>query len=79
MRGLRDHRQENIRQRSVQEVQQEYKVVHPKKIKIPKYIIILVRDLKYPTTVLNTSRPTKMRTKDKKDLIAIIIQTEEIK
>ena len=42
-------------------------------------IIVLIRDLKYPTTVLNTSRPTALSTEDRKNLTMVMIQTEEIK
>ena len=45
----------------------------------PEEIIVLVRDLKYPTTVLNTSRPTSLLSEDEKYPIMVIIQTEEIK
>ena len=39
-------------------------------------IIALVRDLKDPTIVLNASRSTALSTKDEKDLIIVMIQTE---
>ena len=42
----------------------------------PEYIIVLVRDLKDLTTILNTSRPTEISTEEKKDLIMVMIQTE---
>ena len=45
----------------------------------PEYTIVLVRDLKYPTKVLDTLRPTALSTEDEKYPIMIIIQTEEIK
>ena len=36
-------------------------------------------DLKYPATVINTSRPTALSAEDEKYPIMVIIQTEEIK
>ena len=45
----------------------------------PEEIFILVRDLKDPTTFFKTSRTTALSTEDKKDLIMLMIQTEEIK
>ena len=45
----------------------------------PEDIIVLVRDLKDPTIVLNKSRPTALSSEDKKDGIMVMIQTEEIK
>ena len=45
----------------------------------PKEIIILVRYLKYPTTVLNTSITTVVSAEKEKDPIMVMIKTEEIK
>ena len=45
----------------------------------PEDIVILVRDLKDPTTVLNTSIPTALSSEDEKYPIMVMIQTEEIK
>ena len=45
----------------------------------PEDKIFLVRDIKYPTIVLNTSRPTALSVDDEKDSIMVVIQTEEIK
>ena len=44
----------------------------------PEDIIVLVRYLKDPTTVLNTSRPTAMSAEYKKDRIMVMIQSEDI-
>ena len=44
-----------------------------------EYIIVLVRNLKYPKTVLDTSRPTELSTEDEKYPIIAMIQTEDIK
>ena len=40
-------------------------------------IIVLVRDVKNPMNVLNTSRPTGLSTGDEKDPIMAMIQTED--
>ena len=45
----------------------------------PEYIVFLVRYLKDPTSVLNTSRTTALSTEDEKYPIMLMIQTEEIK
>ena len=45
----------------------------------PEDIIVLVRYLKYPTTIFNTSRPLTLSEENKKDLIMVMIQTEGIK
>ena len=45
----------------------------------PEDIIVLVRDLKVPTSVLNTSRPIALSAEDEKDPIMVMIQNEEIK
>ena len=45
----------------------------------PEDIIVLVRDLKDPTIVFNTSRPTAMSAEDEKYRIMVMIQTEDIK
>ena len=45
----------------------------------PEDIIVLVRDLKDPTIVLNKSRPTALSEEDEKYRIMVMIQTEEIK
>ena len=45
----------------------------------PEGIIYLVRYLKYPITMMDTSRPTSMSTQDKKYKIMVMIKTEEIK
>ena len=42
----------------------------------PEDIIVLVRDLKYPTIVLNTSRTTALPAEDEKYPIMVMIQTE---
>ena len=42
-------------------------------------IIILVIELKYPTTVLKTSGPTSLSNEYEKDPIMVMIQTEDIK
>ena len=42
-------------------------------------IIVLVRYLKYPKIVLNSSIPTALLAEDEKDPIVVTIQTEEIK
>ena len=42
----------------------------------PEDIIVMVWDLKYLVTVLNTSRPTELSTKGKNDKIIVMIQTE---
>ena len=45
----------------------------------PEDIIFLVIYLKYPTTVLNASRPTVISAEYEKYPIMVMIQTEEIK
>ena len=45
----------------------------------PEGIIYLVRYLKDPITMMDTSRPTSMSTQDKKYKIMVMIKTEEIK
>ena len=50
-----------------------------REVQNPEYIIVLVRYLKEPTSVLNTSRTTALSTEDKKYPIMLMIQTEEIK
>ena len=42
-------------------------------------VIVLVRYIKDHTIVFNTSRPTVLSEEDEKDLIMVMIQTEEIK
>ena len=45
----------------------------------PEDIIVLVRYLKDPTTVLNKLRLTALSSEYEKDLIMVMIQTDEIK
>ena len=44
-----------------------------------EYIIVLFRDLKHPTTVLNTSITTDLSAEYKKDPTMVMTQTEDIK
>ena len=50
-----------------------------REFQIPEDIIILVRYVKEPITVLNTSKPTSLSTEYEKNLIMVMIQTEDIK
>ena len=44
----------------------------------PEDIIVLIRDLKYPTIGFNASRPTALSAEGEKEPIMVMIQTEEI-